>query len=351
VLAAAFAYRLWSEQLMVAAFVPESEFVAPAPRSPADYGDGTLWYAYGARHAFPTPAGATTAPERPAKRQAAVFFVHPTSFIDRSAWNAPENDAKAATDARTYIAGEANVFAGLGPLWAPRYRQATFGAFLTDKPEAQKAFDAAYRDVAAAFEAFLVAYSEGPIILAGHSQGSRHLMRLLAERIAGRPVARRIVAAYLAGWPISVTADLPVLGLPACTAPAQARCVLSWQSFAQPADTGAVRRSYDAGTGLTGRPKRATAMLCVNPLRGAAGNTAATGNLGMVRRDPAGAQTLMQPGVGARCDRQGFLILDAAPNLGPFVLPGNNYHIYDYALFWANIRADATRRLDAFLTR
>jgi hypothetical protein len=350
-LAAAFAYRLWSDQLMIAAFVPDSAFVAPTPRSPADYGDGRLWYAYGARRNLPQPAGAAPTPERPAKRQAAVFFVHPTSFIDRSAWNSPENDAKAATDARTYIAGEANVFAGLGPLWAPRYRQATFGAFLTDKPEAEQAFDAAYRDVAAAFEAFLVAYPEGPIILAGHSQGSRHLMRLLAERIAGRPVARRIVAAYLAGWPISVTADLPVLGLPACTAPAQARCVLSWQSFAQPADTGAVRRSYDAGKGVTGRPKRATAMLCVNPLTGTTGNIAATGNIGMARRDPAGRQTFMQPGVGARCDRQGFLILDAAPALGPFVLPGNNYHIYDYALFWGNIRADATRRLDTFLTR
>ena len=28
-----------------------------------------------------------------------------------------------------------------------------------------------------------------------------------------------------------------------------------------------------------------------------------------------------------------------------FVLPGNNYHVYDYALFWADVRADAERRL------
>jgi hypothetical protein len=34
--------------------------------------------------------------------------------------------------------------------------------------------------------------------------------------------------------------------------------------------------------------------------------------------------------------------------MGPFGLPGNNYHVYDYALFWANIRADAERRLAAF---
>jgi hypothetical protein len=36
------------------------------------------------------------------------------------------------------------------------------------------------------------------------------------------------------------------------------------------------------------------------------------------------------------------------PALGPFVLPGNNYHVYDFALFWAAIRSDAERRMDAW---
>lgn len=348
-LAAAFAYRLWSDELMVAAFVPDSQFAAPAPRTPADYADQRLWHVHGKANALPLPDGAAPAPPRPAARQAAIFFVHPTSFIDRSAWNAPDDDAKAATDAQGYIAAQANVFAGLGPLWAPRYRQATFGAFLTDRPEAGRAIDAAYRDVAAAFDAFLAANPEGPIILAGHSQGSRHLMRLLAEKVAGKPVVRRIVAAYLVGWPLSMTADLPALGLPVCVAPAQAGCVLSWQSFAPPADPAAIRRAYDAGKGLTGRPRRDTPMLCTSPVGGV---MPASGYPGIARRDEmTGRQILVRPGVGARCDAEGFLMLDAAPDLGPFVLPGNNYHIYDYALFWETIRADATRRLDAFLTR
>jgi len=343
VLAGAFAYRLWGDRLMVAAFVPDSQFVAPAPRGPADYACARLWYVRGAAQTLTLPDGAAPSPARPAERQAAVFFIHPTSFIDRSAWNAPDGNAKAEKEARDYIAAEANVFAGLGPLWAPRYRQATFGAFLTDRPEGAKAIDAAYGDVAAAFDAFLRANPKGPIILAAHSQGARHLMHLLAEKVADKPVAQRIVAAYVVGWPISVTADLPALGLPSCTAPAQVRCVLSWQSFAQPADMGYERRSYDT-MGLVEKPRRGTPMLCVNPLIGA--------SLGIVRRDDkTGRQVLTRPGVGAKCDRQGLLILDSAPDLGPYVLPGNNYHIYDYALFWANIRADATRRLDAFLTR
>jgi hypothetical protein len=40
-------------------------------------------------------------------------------------------------------------------------------------------------------------------------------------------------------------------------------------------------------------------------------------------------------------------MIGEGPDLGRFVLPGNNYHVYDYSLFWANIRADALRRLAA----
>ena len=55
--------------------------------------------------------------------------------------------------------------------------------------------------------------------------------------------------------------------------------------------------------------------------------------------------------VPARCDLRGFLLIganEALPAMGPYALPGNNYHVYDYALFWANVRADAERRLAAF---
>src|SRR5438270_13741991 len=54
----------------------------------------------------------------------------------------------------------------------------------------------------------------------------------------------------------------------------------------------------------------------------------------------------LQPGiVGAHCNK-GLLILDGmAPQLGSYVLPGNNYHVYAYALFWGAVRLDAARRL------
>ena len=121
-----------------------------------------------------------------------------------------------------------------GEIWAPRYRQAAYGAFLLKSDDAQKALDLAYADVAAAFDEFVKEAGDRPIILAGHSQGALHLERLLREKVAGKPIAKRIVAAYVVGWPISTTADLPALGLPACASPDQAGCILSWMTFADP---------------------------------------------------------------------------------------------------------------------
>ena len=43
---------------------------------------------------------------------------------------------------------------------------------------------------------------------------------------------------------------------------------------------------------------------------------------------------------------QGLLLIGEPPaGFGVAVLPGNNFHVFDYALFWANVRADAARRL------
>src|SRR3546814_15269137 len=89
-----------------------------------------------------------------------------------------------------------------------------------------------------------------------------------SDLIAGTPIARRIVAAYIVGWPISRDTDLAALGLPACETPDQANCILSWASFAEPADTSMVTDAYDGTIGYAGRPRRETRLLCTNPING-----------------------------------------------------------------------------------
>ncbi|KPF64618.1 hypothetical protein IP88_13575 [alpha proteobacterium AAP81b] len=351
VIAAGFAWALAGNRLITAALVPSAPYVAPAPRDTPDYAAAKNWLArpdLPSAEARWTPAGATaaTAP------QVAVFYVVPTSVFDRTRWNAAIGDPAVAVRARMFLRGQATVFNGVGAIWAPAYRQATFGAFLTDKPEARAAIAEAYGDVLAAFDAFVAAQpADRPLILAGHSQGSLHLLRLLKDRVAGRPLAKRIVAVYAIGWPISLTADLPALGLPACATPQATRCLLSWQSFARPADYTLVREAFDGDTGLTGAPRRGTAILCTNPLAGAptaAALPAAANHGSLVPNDDFSGGALITGGIGAHC-RDG--ILDIGEPTGAYkayILPGNNFHVYDYALFWADVRADAARRVAAF---
>jgi hypothetical protein len=350
--AAALAWRIWGEQIASIAFVPSAPFVEQGPMPQDAYADRALWIARPDIANNPSQWRPTGFQDATATRAASVFFIHPTSYLDRRAWNAPLDDADARALADTFVRGQASVFNSVGTVWAPRYRQATFGAFLTTKPEAQHALDAAYGDVVRAFDVFLAASpADRPIILAGHSQGALHLTRLLRERVAGQPVARRIVAAYVVGWPVSVAHDLPAMGLPACARADQAGCILSWQSFAEPADYAAIVAAYDRTAGFDGRSRSGSAMLCTNPLTGIPGGAApASANLGTLY--PAAdlkSGRLIAGRVPARCDPRGFLLIGAPPDdIDAYVLPGNNYHVFDYSLFWSNLRADAARRVAAF---
>jgi hypothetical protein len=356
VLAALLVYRIWGEQLMRAVMVPRTHFQPLAPLPANAYEDRAMWVA---RPDMTVNNPAMWLPrdfrDEPAPKKAAIFFIHPTSFITfgNAQWNMPLDDKDALETARRFVRSQASTFNGVGNIWAPRYRQANYGAFLTDKPEGAKALEVAYRDVEAAFAAFLKANPQGPIILAGHSQGSRHLLRLLKDHVAGQPVAKRIAAVYAVGTSFSVEADLPALGLPACARRAQANCIVSWQSYAEPADPSPVIERFEKSDGLTGKPRKGTHMLCTNPITGAFNGAApASANRGTLSDKEDGKPARLVAGaVPARCDTSGVLMIGDPPDLGPYTLPGNNYHVYDYALFWGNVRIDAKERLAAFLKR
>jgi hypothetical protein len=352
-IAGALAYRLFEKELMRWAMVPSVEFSAVPMPEGAGYAQARMWIArpdIAGNPSLWTPPGMA----RPGAPRASVFFVHPTSFLESGAWNAGIEDRESQERAALFVRSQASAFNAIGAVWAPKYRQATFGAFLTSRDNARRALDFAYRDVVAAFEEFLrQAPADRPIILAAHSQGSLHLMRLLQEHVRGTPAAQRVAAAYLIGWPVSVTADLPAMPFPACERPDEAGCLVSWQSFSDPADPSQVTEVYDSSIGPGGVPRAGSPMLCTNPLTGARGGAApAPANLGaLVPNEDMSSAELRRGAVPARCDIRGFLLIgdnDALPEMGPYALPGNNYHVYDYALFWANLRADAERRLAAF---
>jgi hypothetical protein len=354
VIAGAILYRVFQAQLMKWVLVPNAEFKMVPKEAGSSYADGNLWISRPGIANDPSAWRPRDMPAPPEPR-ASVFFVHPTSFLDSNAWNSPLTHEESQWRAGLFVQSQASAFNGIGRIWAPKYRQATFGAFLTDDENARRALDFAYQDVLAAYEQFLKeAPRDQPIILAGHSQGSFHLLRLLHERIKGAPEQRRIAAAYVIGWPISPTVDLPQLPLPPCTRAGQAGCIVSWSSFAEPADPAMIVDTWEASTGLDGSPRTGSTMLCVNPLTGNAGDAApAEANVGtLIPNDDLTDGTIRPRAVPARCDERGFLLIgQSPPDMGPYVLPGNNYHVYDYTLFWTNLRADVEARLAAFLGR
>lgn len=351
VIAALLILRIWAADLTRLAFVPHGSF-QPQPLLPADaYDDKAMWIARPDLPDDPSHFLPDGAFRRKAGR-AQVFFIHPTSLLARDHWNAPLDDHDSRMRADLYVAAMASAFNGAGSVWVPRYRQAAFGSFLVDRPDSKLALGVAYRDVRQAFDAFVSRIpADAPIVLAGHSQGSLHLLHLLQERVKGTPLARRIVAAYVVGWPVSPRHDLPQTGLPPCTATDQAGCVLSWMSFAEPADPSLLIDAFRRYPPLDGASRGKEAIVCTNPLTGGAAPTApASANLGTyLPEDDWHSRKMIAGAVPARCDPvTGLLLIGDAPDLGQFVLPGNNYHVYDYPLFWANIRADVARRLTAW---
>src|SRR5947209_114553 len=140
---------------------------APAP----DYASNAAWAAL---------PGADD--DANSSRSANVFFLHPTTYLSPESWNAPfDNPGRGVGGGGvdTTLRYQASAFAKCCQIFAPRYRQATVFAFLDTAGDGVKAIDLAYQDIDRAFDAFLVRNAGKPFIVAGHSQGSIHLLRLV----------------------------------------------------------------------------------------------------------------------------------------------------------------------------
>ena len=163
------------------------------------------------------------------------FYVYPTISRDRSS----NSDFDAGPEEQAAATVQFARFGTVCRTFAPIYRQATLAALLgTLNGGATRAemLEFAYYDIVNAFEHYLATWNRGrPFVLVGHSQGSIHLSRLLAERIEGRPEAARMLSAILLGFNIEVpegrTAGGTFRSTPLCTARGQTGCVVTFVSF------------------------------------------------------------------------------------------------------------------------
>lgn len=326
--------------LAASQMAPEQDFDPEAAPQQPDYADPAAW---AARPSMEDPADDHPDGLAVASSGVAVFFVHPTSYFGKANWNQPLEDEGAnwVVDQRV-LRHQASVFNGCCDVYAPRYRQATIFSFIDTSGNGAAALDLAFTDVAAAFDAFIGEIADAPFILAGHSQGSSHGARLLRERIAGTELADRMVAAYLIGF--SVEKD-QTGGIPACDHANATGCVVGWNA------------TEEDGAGLF---PDVPALICTNPLTweddgSYAGHDLNKGGVGYptygapAEGEDVTRMTLETAVADAEC-RDGLL---AVPELRsssfPSRMQGGSMHIYDYSLFYLNLRENAQARVLAFM--
>ena len=243
------------------------------------------------------------------------FYVYPT-VSGEPGGNA---DMTAGPEELRVAQSQAARFAGVCRVYAPLYRQVSVAALL-GQVRANPA--RAYLDVRDAWNSYLAHDNHGRgVVLIGHSQGSRILVRLIAEEIDGKPVQRQLVSAITPGTPIGVPAGGVVGGvfahIPLCAAPDQTGCIIGYSTYLESAPP-----ASDARFGADPAPGQVDA--CVDPA-GLLGRPALQPDFPAVGRVAAilGTTFAENPGVVlARCARandRNYLAISFGPGAG--ILP------------------------------
>ncbi|HBA43700.1 MAG TPA: DUF3089 domain-containing protein [Alphaproteobacteria bacterium] len=354
----AFGFR---REILMYMITPGDEFAAYQPPPAPDYADPATWAAHPDRadnaDLVPPVSGAEN---RQALAKVDVFYIHPTTNYRGNGWNAALDDPRVnqITDQGT-IKHQASAFNSCCRIFAPRYRQATLAAFMAEAGQnGRLALELAYQDVRAAFDYYLQHENGGrPFIIASHSQGTRHAYKLISETINGTPLADRLVAAYLIGFPRQITDDGRMLGhWQVCDAPAQTGCIVSWNTMLEGGDPTQFRNGVATNGALDTLPRTAPdgQIACVNPLswrtdNARAGRQSHLGAIPFSRDADSGIPEPRPELLEAWCEDGFLFVTDPGDEFRILRMPEGNYHNYDYNLFYMNIRENALTRTNSFL--
>lgn len=286
-----------------------------------------------------------------------VFFIHPTGYLNGARWNS-SLDANSGTEENTQwmMANQASTFSDC-KVYAPRYREATIYSFFDLEGEDElAALGFAYQDVERAFDYFIENYNQGrPFIISSHSQGSRHALSLLENRIDGSELANRMIATYAIGIDNMTNTNVASLkNIPVCDAPDQIHCLIHWATYAEDVDYPAVTADEK--------------VVCVNPLtwkrdggraekelhKGYVGQSGSY-NLTLRGEDKAAGvefQPLGKAKVAHTCAtcKDGRLLVERQPEMTMEMGEGN-YHGLDFQLFHLDIRENVALRVHTYLEK
>lgn len=307
-----------------------------SPDGKPDYSNLDYWAAHPWKW---DPSDSVPAPLKHEKRDSVVdvFFLHPTIYTEEKRFekiNVAIDDAynNEKTDLSA-ILYQASAFNQHARVFAPRFREAHLSVFsMQDKVLAKQALDFAYEDVKASFEYYLKYYNNGrPIIIASHSQGTTHALRLLKEYFENKPLHLQLVTAYVIGMPIP---ENYFSILQPCIGPLQTGCFNGWRTF---------RKGY---TPEFVQKEKFTSWV-TNPLTWKIDNQPADRSLNegsiLINFNKSFPET-----AGAQVNSN-ILWVDKPKFPGGLLFTANNYHVADINLFYINIRNNVADRVQQFL--
>ena len=307
-----------------------NELRAPAP----DYTDQANWSALPFRTdaADHVPQGEVWLSD--SLKGVDVFYVYPTLYSRGPLWNADVRWRKLNRRIdRWPVRMQASVFNASCRVYAPRYRQAVVKVFYSPSADGDLALDLAYQDVRRAFLYYMEHYNQGrPFIIAGHSQGTAHTRRLLAEFIDTTELRQRMVAAYVIG--LRVSADMYKVLRP-CPDPTATNCYITWMSYREGhVPIGQFHVGAESINPITWRPDTTAS------LQGPGIGTVVM-SLDHVMPGATRARTAQTSG--------GRLLWVSTK--APWFRSWNNLHVADYGLFYMDIRVNVKARVEGFLKR
>jgi hypothetical protein len=277
--------------------------------------------------------------DKQSEAKADVFFVHPTTYRTGPNWNAKlgKRRVNKRTD-RLAMRYQASVFNGSCRVYAPRYRQAALITYIEKKGVGPKVFDLAYQDVRKAFIHYLKYQNNGrPFIIAGHSQGTDHAIRLINEFIKkDSALYERFIVAYIPGRPVN---EKSVTTIPPCDSAKQCGCYNAWNALPW-------------GDSLLFR-KNVGKQISVNPLTWRRDTTYAPSSLNKGGLPLSYAE--IDVGVAdAKISSNGLLWVHrpkGKTNRDYKYIKSESFHVVEYNLFYMNIRENVKERVDAWFAR
>ena len=278
-------------------------------------------------------------------KAADVFFVCPTVFRgDNDHFNMELEEEST----RQKFVGATNMEKGIydqdARFFAPYYRMAAMSTRQLSPEDREKYIEVAYKDVRRSFLYYLEHLNQGrPFLLAGFSQGSDHILRLLKEFGEKKEVRERLVAAYCPGWFLTPEDLLRYPYLKPAKGEDDTGVIVSYNTEAIDVTSSTIVPANVKTISINPLSWRTDSVVADKSLNRGACFTDYSGNIKREIPDFTGAYIDPDRGTLKVTDVNAEDYPPKLPQFGPGV-----YHIYDYQFFYRNLQENVAVRIARF---